>query len=81
VTVDPDAPVGTLNVQLNAPVAFASREPLVHVAIVTPPRTRPTGLDTEKPVPETVTGAPTGPWLGVLTVIVSTVTANSWVDD
>jgi hypothetical protein len=50
-----------LNVQLNAPVASVAREPLVQVVTVIPPRTNPTVLDTEKPVPDTVTVAPAGP--------------------
>jgi hypothetical protein len=77
-TVVPDAPLGTLNVQLNAPVAPAVREPLVQLAaaIVLVSKTNDvSAADTEKPVPETVTLAPTGPCVGV-TVIAGVVTVN-----
>jgi hypothetical protein len=74
-TVVDDVPLGTANVQLNAPVAPVVREPLVQVEIVTPSRTNPTGVVTEKPVPETVTVAPVGPWPGV-TAIAVVVTVN-----
>ena len=75
VTVVRDAPLGTSDVQLNAPVVFVVKEPLVQLPIVTPSKTNSTVLDTEKPVPNTVTVAPTGPWVG-LTVITSGVTMN-----
>ena len=76
VTVVPDTPAGTANVQLNAPVAPVVREPLVQLAIVLVSKTNDvSAADTEKPVPETVTLAPTGPCVGV-TVIASVVTVN-----
>jgi len=76
VTEFPEAPLGTRNVQLNAPVAPVVNEPLVQLEMVLPPRTseaRP--VDTEKPVPETVTVAPTGPRAGD-TAIDGVVTVN-----
>jgi hypothetical protein len=79
VTVVPDVPLGTRNVQLNAPLADAvSEETPVQLApaIVTPSKTREEStVETEKPVPATVTVAPTGPWPGV-TAIVGVVTVN-----
>jgi hypothetical protein len=58
----PDAPLGTLNVQLKDPVPLAVSEPLVQLVIVTPSKTRDfSGVDGENPVPATVTLAPTGP--------------------
>ena len=76
VTVVPDVPPGTLNEQLNAPVAPVVRDPDEQLATVTPSNTREaSGLDTEKPVPATVTAEPVGPWPGV-TVIAGTVTLN-----
>ena len=77
-TVVPDVPLGTAKVQLNVPVALVVSEPLVHEEIVTPSKRSPTELDTEKPVPDTVTVAPTGPRLGV-TVIFGVVTENALV--
>ena len=53
--------LGTWSVQPNAPVALVVKEPLVQLVIVTPSKTSPTALDTEKPVPETITVAPAGP--------------------
>ncbi len=50
----------------------------MQLEIVTPSKTSPTVLDTEKPVPDTVTVAPTGPWLG-LTVIAGVVIVNGAV--
>jgi hypothetical protein len=76
VTVLPDPPVGTVNVQVYAPVPPAVRLPDAHVEIVFVSKTRPTGLVTEKPVPETVTVAPMGPWPGE-TAIVGVVTVNA----
>jgi hypothetical protein len=75
VTVVPEVPLGTRNVQLNVPVAPVVREPGVHVVMVTPSKTSPTKLVTEKPVPATVTVAPNGPWAG-LTVMAGVVTVN-----
>jgi hypothetical protein len=77
VTVDPVAPAGTLNVQVNTPVAFVAREPLAQVVTVIPPSTNPTVLDTENPVPDTTTVAPTGPCPGA-TVIAGIVSVNDW---
>ncbi|MFZ0942923.1 MAG: hypothetical protein WAN54_03395 [Syntrophobacteraceae bacterium] len=76
VTVVPVVPVGTFNVQLNTPVEPAVKEPPVQLAIVTPSKTSPTALDAEKPVPDTAAVAPTGPWVGLLTVIAGVVSAN-----
>jgi hypothetical protein len=79
VTVVPDVPMGTGNVQLNAPLASAICEetPVQFTAsIVTWSKTRDaSAVETEKPVPATVTVAPTGPWPGD-TVIVGVVTVN-----
>ena len=75
VTVVPDVPTGTLNVHVNAPAPPVVKEPLVQLEIVTPSKTSPTTLATEKPVPATVTVAPTGPWVG-LTVMAGVVTRN-----
>lgn len=62
VTVVPDVPLGTLNVQLNAPVAPVVREPEVQLLMVTPSKTSDARIfDTEKPVPDIVTVVPTGP--------------------
>ncbi len=76
-TVVPDVPPGTANVQLNAPVAPVDREPLVQFepVIVAPSKLNPTRLPTEKFVPATVTAAPNGPCPGV-TVIPGVVTVN-----
>ena len=78
VTVVPDTPAGTTNVQLNVPVAPVVREPLVQLAavIVLVSKTNDVNaVDTEKPVPATVTVAPIGPCAGV-TVIAGVVTVN-----
>jgi hypothetical protein len=76
VTVVPEVPPGTLNVQLNAPVAPDVREPLVQVVIVLESRTSDFNFFTaEKPVPDTVTVAPTGPCVG-LTRMDSAVAVN-----
>jgi hypothetical protein len=78
VTVVPDVPLGTLNVQLNAPVAPVVNEPLVQLAaaIVLVSKTNEvSAVDTEKPVPATVNVAPIGPCPGV-TVIAGVVTVN-----
>lgn len=63
--------------QVNDPVVPVFKEPLVQLLfeIVTPLKFNPTRLDTENPVPDTVTVVPTGPWLG-LTVILGVVTVN-----
>lgn len=63
--------------QLNTPVEFVVKElPALQFLIVTPSKTSPTVLDTEKPVPATVTVAPIGACVGV-TVIVGVVTLNA----
>jgi len=77
-TVVPDVPLGTGNVQLNDPggVPTVVNEPLVQLVIGFASKARDVGVvDTEKPVPATVTVAPMGPWPGV-TVIVGVVTVN-----
>ncbi len=79
VTVVPDVPLGTGNEQLNVPEASEVKEPLEQVANATAPKERATGVETENPVPATVTAAPTGPWPGV-TVIRTVVTVNVPVD-
>ncbi len=77
VTVVPVVPLGTFNVQLNAPVAPVVNEPTVQLelATATPSKFSPTKLVTEKPVPDTVTATPAGPW-AELRVIPSVVTVN-----
>ncbi|MCI4353730.1 MAG: hypothetical protein L3K14_10200 [Thermoplasmata archaeon] len=76
VTVVPDVPLGTLNVQLNCPVPPVVKEPLVQLEIVTLSSTRDfSACATEKPAPDTVTVAPTGPCFG-LTAILGVVTGN-----
>ena len=76
VTVVPDVPLGTLKVHVNAPLVLAVNEPAVQLTIVFPSNTNDaSAVDTENPVPDTVTVAPTGPWLGV-TVILGIVTVN-----
>ena len=78
-TVVPEVPLGTAKVQLNAPVAPVVNEPDVHTVIVTPSNTNDANpVDTENPVPATVTVAPTGPWLGD-TVIAGAVIVNGAV--
>ena len=75
-TVVPDVPPGTLNPQLNAPVPPVVNEPLVQAEILTESKTSDaSAVETEKPVPETMTAAPTGPFFG-LTVIAGFVTVN-----
>ncbi len=72
----PDAPVGTANVQVNAPVVPVVNEPLVQLVIVLVSKTNDvSAVDTEKPVPATVTVAPIGPCPGV-TVIAGVVTVK-----
>lgn len=76
VTVDTGVALGTLNEQLNVPVELVVKEPLVQVEIFTPLKTRDdSAVDTEKPVPDTVTVAPGAPELGD-TVIFGVVTVN-----
>ena len=75
-TVAPDIPLGTANVQLNEPVPSAVRLPLVQLVIVTESNTSDdSAVDTEKPVPATVTVAPIGPCPGA-TVMAGVVTVN-----
>ncbi len=77
VTVVPDVPAGTLKVQLNEPVPSVVRLPLVQLVIVTESKTSDdSAVDTEKPVPATVTVAPIGPCPGD-TVIAGVVTVNT----
>ena len=58
----PEVPLGTANVQLNAPVTSVVSEPLAQLAIVTASNTsEASGVETEKPLPDTVTVAPIGP--------------------
>lgn len=78
VTVVPTVPLGTFSTQANNPRALVVNEPLVQLEVVTPSKTSPTGLDTEKPAPATCTVAPTGPWLGT-TAITGIVTTKSVV--
>ena len=62
VTGTPAVPLGTANVQLNAPVPPVIKEPLVQLEIALVSKTSDVrGVDTEKPVPVTVTVAPAGP--------------------
>jgi hypothetical protein len=75
VTVVPDVPLGTANVQLKDPVPSVVSEPLEQRVTTTLSKVSPTELVTEKPVPATVAAAPTGPWPGV-TVIAGVVTVN-----
>ena len=76
VTVVIEVPLGTANVQLKAPAPSAVREPLVQLVIVTESNTiDDSAVDTENPIPDTVTVAPMGPWPGV-TVIAGAVTVN-----
>jgi hypothetical protein len=62
VTVVPDVPLGTAKVQLNVPVPLVVNEPVPQLEIVTESNTSEvSGVETEKPVPATVTDAPFGP--------------------
>jgi hypothetical protein len=75
-TVVPTVPLGALKVHANVPVAPVVSEPLVQLVIDTPSKTSdPRTVETENPVPETVTAAPTGPWAG-FTVMAGIVTVN-----
>jgi hypothetical protein len=76
VTVVPEVPLGTAKVQEKAPEASIEKEPLEQLLMVTPSNTSDARVvDTEKPVPDTVTVAPIGPWVG-LTRIAGVVTVN-----
>jgi len=69
VTTVPDVALGTLKVQLNEPITLTVKEPALQLEIVTESNTKDVSVvDTENPVPDTVTIAPRGPWIG-LTVI------------
>jgi hypothetical protein len=77
VTVVPLVPAGTSIVQLNAPDASVVRDPLEQVEMTTESKTNdPRAVETENPVPDTVTVAPTGPCVGFTTTL-GTVTANA----
>jgi hypothetical protein len=66
----PEVPLGTANVQLNAPVAPVVSDPLVQEEMGTLSKTSDaSALDTEKPVPDTFTVAPIGPRFGVTTML------------
>ena len=76
VTVEPEVPAGTENVHENAPAASLESDPLVQLLTGIPSNTSEArAVETENPVPETVTVAPVGPWPGD-TVIVGVVTVN-----
>jgi hypothetical protein len=78
VTVVPEVPLGTAKVQLNAPVRLVVKEPLVQLAIDWESKmSEVRGVETEKPVPETVMRLPTVPWAG-LTEIIGVVTVKFW---
>jgi hypothetical protein len=67
VTVVPAAPLSTVNVQLNAPESFVVKEP-PPVQLETSVESNTSDgrtVDTEKPIPDTVTVAPRGPCPGV----------------
>ncbi|MFI5413875.1 MAG: hypothetical protein ACHQ0I_04750 [Candidatus Lutacidiplasmatales archaeon] len=76
VTDDPEVPRGTLNVHVNAPVASVVRDPLSHELTVWESKTSDARVvDTEKPLPVTVTVEPEAPWEG-LTTMAGAVTRN-----
>lgn len=65
----PLVPVGTEKVQLKAPDPLVVSEPLEQGATIsTPSNVSPTGLETENPLPFTVTVAPTGPCFGLVEI-------------
>lgn len=67
VTVEPEVSPGTLNVHEKVPVAPAVNDPDEQLSIATESNTKEaSAVETEKPVPDTVTAAPTGPWPGVI---------------
>jgi hypothetical protein len=70
VTIVPAAPLSTVNVQLNVPESFAVKEPPpVQLEIFVESNTSDVRtVDTEKPVPDTVTVTPRGPCPGVTTI-------------
>ena len=61
VTVVPDVPLGTTNVHEKAPETSVPSEPVTQLEMITPSNTSATVLETENPLPETITVAPTGP--------------------
>jgi hypothetical protein len=75
VTMVPEVPLGTAKAHEKSPEPSVPNDPPEQLDTVTPSKTSPTVLSTEKPVPETVTEAPTGPWLG-LTKITGVVTVK-----
>jgi hypothetical protein len=75
VTVVPEVPLGTGNVQLNVTAPRVVNEPELQRVMGTPRNDSVTAFDTVNPVPPTVTVAPTGPWVGV-TLIFGVVTVN-----
>ena len=78
-TLLPEVLAGTWNVQLNAPVAPVVRLPALQLEIVWESNTSEvSGVETENPVPATVTLAPWGPCPGV-TEIEGVVTVKSVV--
>lgn len=75
-TVEPETPLGTVNVQLNAPSPLVVSEPVMQVVTATESNTSDaSGEETENPSPFTVTVPPDGPWVG-LTVMTGAVTRN-----
>jgi len=69
VTVVPDVPIGTAKVQLNdSHVPLAIRDPARQAVTGRLSKTNATVLGTEKPVPDTVTVAPAGPWFGATSI-------------
>jgi hypothetical protein len=64
-TAVPDVPPGTGNEHENTPVALVISEPEVQVGFTRSNEREVSEVETEKPVPCTVTGEPTGPWPGV----------------
>jgi hypothetical protein len=62
-TVVPEVPLGTAMEQENIPVAVVVREPRIGQELIISPSndSDASGVDTENPVPEMVTGDPTGP--------------------
>lgn len=65
-TVVPEVPLGTASPQVKVPVPPVVSDPLTQAVIVTESKTSDlSGVETEKPVPDTVTAAPNGPFFGV----------------
>ena len=76
ITIVPDVPFRTENVHVKAPELSVISEPGEQLKIGTWSNTREAnGVNTENPVPRTVTDAPTGPCPGI-TAIASGVTVN-----